>query len=124
MYYEPPDFIRDRIGVREREFIQWVNGRMGRPGPRQITGRRREHVVSRQGWACADPYHCCPLRGERFFQDPETGKYIFEIDHIVPWHVRPDSSAPNLQALCLICHAMKTAREVAASVIQLYSRKS
>jgi 5-methylcytosine-specific restriction endonuclease McrA len=90
----------------EREWRRWERGQMLWSGPRCVVGRRRKHVIEEQSRCCADPFGQCPLRGEPF---PERNGYLIcEVDHIVPWHVHADSSRPNLQALCPICHSMKS----------------
>ena len=84
----------------------WVAGCMTWSGPRQVTGHRRTHVIAAQGRMCADPFGRCALAGAEF---PEmNGQLVCEVDHIVPWHIDPDSSLPNLQALCPTCHSMKS----------------
>ena len=70
----------------------------------------REFVAERQGWRCADPYDLCVLKGEQFPQRP-SGPMVYEVDHCIPWCIEPDSSLSNLQALCCICHRMKTLEE-------------
>ena len=91
---------------QEKEWRRWVEGRMRWSGPRAITGLRRTHVIAAQGRMCADPFGRCALAGAEF---PEMdGHLVCEVDHIVPWHVDPDSSLPNLQALCPTCHSMKS----------------
>ena len=107
-----PDFRRWRpLTQMEAERRRWLLGQMTHAGPRSITGWRREHVASSQGWTCADPFSCCPLMGTQFLLHADGRGCVYEIDHITPWHTHPDSSRPNLQALCPTCHAMKTHAE-------------
>lgn len=35
-----------------------------------------------------------------------------QLDHIIPLHLGGSDSAPNLQGLCIPCHAAKTAAEL------------
>lgn len=88
------------LGERERQWRLWLRGTQAGAGPRSITGRRRQFILQDQGGRCLDPFGVCPM--------PDEAMAVFEIDHIVPWHVSPDSSRPNLQALCKHCHQIKT----------------
>ena len=110
----PVDFRSVILSDRDRAWLRWIRGRLDGPGPRTVQGRRRIFVAESQEMLCQDPFGCCPLEGRPFPVDPQTGRTIFELDHIVPWSQQPNSSRPNLQALCPICHAMKTAREMGA----------
>ena len=81
--YQGEDWRRLAITEREREWRRWLRGKMGRPGPRAITGRRRAYLAEAQDGCCADPFDLCPHRGQRL--------RVFQVDHRVPWHEKPDS---------------------------------
>ena len=74
----------------------------------------KKTIAARQRWKCANSPgtdivqgYICPLwRGDDGTFD-EAG---FEIDHIAEVSVSGDNSAKNLQALCTMCHRVKTRR--------------
>jgi len=87
----------------QHDWSGWIDGTMTWSGPRTLTGWRRGFIADQQDNMCD---HC-----SQRFPCSERGLAVFEIDHIVPWHVRPDSSRPNLHALCGTCHDVKSAIE-------------
>eukprot|EP00966_Prymnesium_polylepis_P060304 1399437-Prymnesium_polylepis.1 len=68
---------------------------------RTISWAIRQRIADGQGYKCKDPFKKCVLPGGRF----QYG--IYQIDHIIPFHVTYDDSESNLQALCPGCHALK-----------------
>lgn len=75
------------------------------PERRSISWATRQRIADRQDYKCKDPFQKCAMPGGRF-QDG-----IYQIDHIIPFHVTHDDSEANLQALCPGCHALKTVED-------------
>lgn len=73
---------------------------------RKVTTAVKKQVAGRQRFTCAAniPDYKCPLRNEPF---DEAG---FEIDHIKPLSEGGSNEPSNLQALCLMCHRVKSNR--------------
>ena len=106
-----PSPIRKSVPVSqvERNRQAWLSGTMSGPGPRAIVGWKRQYLLSEQRGRCADPFGVCPLEGRPLpWHIDGSGRQVFEVDHIIPWHVFADSSHSNLQVLCGSCHSMKT----------------
>jgi hypothetical protein len=77
------------------------------PVKRRVTASMKKEVAGRQRYTCAanvDGY-TCPLGSSPF---DEAG---FEIDHIVELRNGGTNDLSNLQALCLMCHRVKTTRK-------------
>lgn len=76
------------------------------PTKRHVTAGTKKLVAGRQRYMCAatvDNY-VCPLQGTPF---DEAG---YEVDHIIPLSEGGTNEASNLQALCLMCHRVKSNR--------------
>jgi hypothetical protein len=76
------------------------------PTKRHVTAGTKKLVAGRQRYMCAANVseYACPLRGTPF---DEAG---YEVDHIVPLSEGGSNDASNLQALCLMCHRVKSNR--------------
>lgn len=77
---------------------------------RRITESIKKMVAGRQNYKCAASVeqYDCPLyrrQGDGIFD--ESG---YEIDHIEEFSINNNDSDENLQALCLMCHMVKTKR--------------
>ncbi len=77
---------------------------------RKVTAAVKKQVAGKQRFMCAGNVsgYACPLSGNPF---DEAG---YEIDHIIPLSEGGSNDTSNLQALCLMCHRVKSNR--AASV--------
>lgn len=71
---------------------------MKKPSKRHVSQQTRRWVLDNSGWCCAQ---CSQL----LYND------IAHVDHVEPVHISGDNSLDNLQALCVVCHAKKTASE-------------
>ena len=73
---------------------------------RNVTESQKKRVAGRQRYTCAAsiPEYTCPMRGEPF---DESG---YEIDHIRELRDGGTNEESNLQALCIMCHRVKTSR--------------
>ena len=73
---------------------------------RNVTESQKKRVAGRQRYTCAAsvPEYTCPMRGEPF---DESG---YEIDHIIELRDGGTNEETNLQALCIMCHRVKTNR--------------
>jgi len=73
---------------------------------RNVTESQKKRVAGRQRYTCAAsiPEYTCPMRGEPF---DESG---YEIDHIKELREGGTNEESNLQALCIMCHRVKTSR--------------
>jgi hypothetical protein len=73
---------------------------------RNVTESQKKRVAGRQRYTCAAsiPEYTCPMRGEPF---DESG---YEIDHIKELRDGGTNEESNLQALCIMCHRVKTNR--------------
>ncbi len=76
------------------------------PTKRHVTAGTKKLVAGRQRYICAATVqgYKCPLNGSPF---DEAG---YEVDHIVPLADGGSNETSNLQALCLMCHRVKTTR--------------
>jgi len=76
------------------------------PVKRHVTSGTKKLVAGRQRYMCAAtvPGYVCPLSGTPF---DEAG---YEVDHILPLSDGGTNEASNLQALCLMCHRVKSNR--------------
>ena len=74
---------------------------------RKVTESEKKRVAGRQRYTCAAsvPDYECPLGGRPF---DEAG---YEIDHIVELRNGGTNELTNLQALCPMCHRVKTSRK-------------
>lgn len=103
---------------------------------RSISESVKKRVAGRQYYKCANSsINSKKLRGLENFNCPlwkinginkgnfnESG---YEIDHINEFSITRDNSENNLQALCLMCHSVKTKRFVTnSSKIKTYKQKS
>ena len=79
---------------------------------RNISNSVKMGIAHRQNYTCANFInntiidYKCPMNGKRFDQSG------FDVDHIVEFSITQDNSLSNLQALCLLCHRVKTNRFV------------
>jgi 5-methylcytosine-specific restriction endonuclease McrA len=73
---------------------------------RKVTQSQKKQVAGRQRYKCAAnvPDYECPLGGKSF---DESG---YHIDHIHELRDEGSNDLENLQALCLMCHSVKTNR--------------
>lgn len=73
---------------------------------RSVTESQKKRVAGRQRYTCAAsiPEYTCPMKGEPF---DESG---YEIDHIKELRDGGTNEESNLQALCIMCHRVKTSR--------------
>jgi len=73
---------------------------------RNVTAGTKKFVAGRQRYKCAASVegYKCPLRGAPF---DEAG---YEVDHIIALKDGGSNDPSNLQALCLMCHRVKTMR--------------
>jgi hypothetical protein len=73
---------------------------------RSVTESQKKRVAGRQRYTCAASVseYKCPMNGEPF---DESG---FEIDHIKELRDGGTNDLSNLQALCVMCHRVKTSR--------------
>lgn len=76
------------------------------PTKRHVTAGTKKLVAGRQRYTCSANVsnYECPLKGTPF---DEAG---YEVDHIVPLSDGGTNEASNLQALCLMCHRVKSNR--------------
>jgi len=73
---------------------------------RKVTQAKKKQIAGRQRFCCSanvDGYNC-PLDKKPF---DESG---YEIDHIVELCNGGSNEDSNLQALCIMCHRVKTSR--------------
>uniref|UniRef100_A0A6C0AJH3 HNH nuclease domain-containing protein n=1 Tax=viral metagenome TaxID=1070528 RepID=A0A6C0AJH3_9ZZZZ len=77
---------------------------------RNVTESQKRRVAGRQRFKCAASIldYTCPLKGEPF---DESG---YEIDHIKELRDGGSNDLENLQALCIMCHRVKTVRMTSA----------
>jgi len=77
---------------------------------RKVTESQKKRVAGRQRYTCAAsvPEYTCPMKGEPF---DESG---YEIDHIKELRDGGTNDLSNLQALCIMCHRVKTSRMTTA----------
>jgi hypothetical protein len=73
---------------------------------RNVKESQKKRVAGRQRYTCAGsvPDYTCPMKGEPF---DESG---YEIDHIKELRDGGTNEESNLQALCIMCHRVKTSR--------------
>lgn len=73
---------------------------------RKVTAAVKKQVAGKQRFTCAGNVqgYSCPLNGNPF---DEAG---YEIDHILPLSEGGSNDQSNLQALCLMCHRVKSNR--------------
>jgi hypothetical protein len=73
---------------------------------RKVTAAVKKQIAGKQRFTCAANVqgYSCPLNNNPF---DEAG---YEIDHIIPLSERGSNEASNLQALCLMCHRVKSNR--------------
>jgi hypothetical protein len=73
---------------------------------RKVTAAVKKQVAGKQRFTCAGNVsgYSCPLNGNPF---DEAG---YEIDHIIPLSEGGSNDNSNLQALCLMCHRVKSNR--------------
>ena len=77
---------------------------------RRLTPLERNRVAADQSWMCAG--NCGkPLPAE------------FDIDHMVPLHLGGVDETHNMQALCPLCHAVKTRSEASERAKQKAKNK-
>ena len=73
---------------------------------RKVTQAKKKQIAGRQHFTCSASIkdYKCPLNGKPF---DESG---YEIDHIVELCNGGSNEDTNLQALCIMCHRVKTSR--------------
>ena len=73
---------------------------------RKVTAAKKKQIAGRQHFTCSANIkdYKCPLKGNPF---DESG---YEIDHIVELCNGGSNEDTNLQALCIMCHRVKTSR--------------
>jgi len=73
---------------------------------RKVSIAMKKRVAGKQNYKCAANIvnYTCPLDGKSF---DESG---YEIDHIIPLVAGGSNDIDNLQALCLLCHRVKSSR--------------
>jgi 5-methylcytosine-specific restriction endonuclease McrA len=73
---------------------------------RNVTHGKKKQIAGRQRYTCAANIagYKCPLDGKPF---DEAG---YDIDHIIELRHGGTNSDDNLQALCVMCHRVKTSR--------------
>ena len=80
---------------------------------RRLTESRKKTIAAKQGFKCANkdsivvPEYICKLWQNSDGIFDEAG---YEIDHKVEFSITKDDSDENLQALCPMCHRVKTKR--------------
>lgn len=76
------------------------------PTKRNVTAGTKKLVAGKQRYTCKANVsgYACPLKGAPF---DEAG---YEVDHIVPLSEGGSNDVSNLQALCLMCHRVKSNR--------------
>lgn len=74
---------------------------------RKVSDSQKKRVAGRQRYTCAASVvnYKCPLNGQPF---DESG---YEIDHIRELRDGGSNDITNLQALCPMCHRVKTSRK-------------
>lgn len=74
---------------------------------RSVTESQKKRVAGRQRYTCAASVsdYTCPMNGQPF---DESG---YEIDHIKELREGGTNEESNLQALCIMCHRVKTSRK-------------
>ena len=74
---------------------------------RKVSESTKKRIAGRQRYTCASSVldYSCPLNGKPF---DESG---YEIDHIVELRDGGTNEPTNLQALCPMCHRVKTSRK-------------
>lgn len=75
------------------------------PTKRHVTNGTKKLVAGKQRYMCAGNIsgYSCPLKGPF----DEAG---YEVDHIIPLAEGGSNEPSNLQALCLMCHRVKSNR--------------
>ena len=77
---------------------------------RQITESQKKTIAGRQNYKCKGNIYnySCPL----YFngRDGTFDESGYEIDHIEEFSIQGNEKLENLQALCLMCHRVKTIR--------------
>jgi hypothetical protein len=90
---------------------------MPRAASRKVTEAQKRYVAGEQSYKCNNKpgYHLiglndyeCPLWGLSGHNKGSFDKSGYEIDHIKEWSVTQNDDLENLQALCLMCHRVKT----------------
>lgn len=76
------------------------------PIKRHVTAGTKKLIAGQQRYTCAANVkdYECPLKGQPF---DEAG---YEVDHIIPLAEEGTNDKSNLQALCLMCHRVKSNR--------------
>lgn len=76
------------------------------PTKRHVTAGTKKLIAGQQRYTCAANVqdYVCPLKGQPF---DEAG---YEIDHILSLEDGGTNDKSNLQALCLMCHRVKSNR--------------
>ena len=86
---------------------------------RKVTQAKKKQVAGKQRFCCSANVegYICPLDKKPF---DESG---YEIDHIVELCIGGSNEDSNLQALCIMCHRVKTSRSQMASKPKLVKPK-
>ena len=76
---------------------------------RTLTDSQKRTIAGKQRYKCATitNYECPLWNGNRDGSFDESG---YEIDHIIEFSLTQNDNVDNLQALCLLCHRVKTKR--------------
>jgi 5-methylcytosine-specific restriction endonuclease McrA len=84
---------------------------------KRLSREVRKSIVKQQGWTCANSPksffskkydYTCPLWKDKFRWGKIQRMDEIELDHIVPLYTRGPDDIENLQALCSLCHRIKT----------------
>ena len=86
---------------------------------RKVTDSMKRRVAGIQRFTCKGnvPGYKCPLSGLPF---DESG---YDIDHIQPLSEGGTNEISNLQALCLMCHRVKSTRAASSVVVPVVIKK-
>jgi len=100
---------------------------------RKVTVAQKKQIAATQRFKCNNKPgsnllglsgYNCPLW---LSSDDNTGifdKSGYEIDHITEWSLTKDDSLENLQALCLMCHRVKTTNFTMNKTVKTPAKKS
>ena len=77
-------------------------------GRQQVSGERKLYVAGLQRYRCANPFGSCPLWR---CGDGTFGPEGWDVDHREPYSTCMRNDVASLQALCGICHNLKSRLE-------------
>lgn len=85
---------------------------------RTLTPAKKKEIAARQDFKCANKpgsnlvgigdYKCPLWKDIEFSTRGDFDITGYEIDHVIPHCITHDDNPDNLQALCCMCHKMKT----------------